>query len=171
VRDLPGGYDPRQRPWYQQAVAAPGVIWTEPFAFNEGAVGITAALALRAPQSTAPLGVFTADFFLDGVSRFLGTLAQGSQIGDVRLLVLSRQGSVVADSEGRPDALADQIARAGERTLPGGFVALARDAPAVVSFGVGGTRYVGGFQIVTVTDGPEWIAAVLMPEDEALGVV
>ena len=83
-RDLPGGYDPRQRPWYQLAVAGNGVVWTEPFEFNEGAAGITAALALRTPESRTPLGVFTADFFLNGVSRYLSDIAQESQIGDVR---------------------------------------------------------------------------------------
>ena len=48
-RELPGGYDPRQRPWYQQAIASPGVTWTEPLVFNEWAYGVTAALALREP--------------------------------------------------------------------------------------------------------------------------
>jgi adenylate cyclase len=170
-RDLPGGYDPRQRSWYQQAMAAPGVIWTEPFTFNEGAVGITAALALRTPGSSASPGVFTADFFLDGVSRFLGELGSASHMGDARLLVLSRQGSVVADSAGRPDVVADGIAREGGRSVSGGVGALRREQPAVVSFGLDGTRYVGAFQVVPVTDGPEWIAVVVMPEDEALGVV
>jgi len=170
-RDLPGGYDPRQRSWYQEAAAAQRVIWTDPFTFNEGAAGITAALALRDPTDARLVGVFTADFFLDGISRFLGDLARGSHIGAVRLLVLSRQGSVVADSEGRPNTLADEIAREGGRALPGGFGRLGRDAPAVVGFGAEGTRYVGAFQVVPVTNGPDWIAAVVMPEDEALEVV
>jgi hypothetical protein len=70
-RDLPGGYDPRTRPWYQQAAATEGVVWTQPFAFNEGAYGVTAALALREPLTDRLEGVFTADFFLDDISRFL----------------------------------------------------------------------------------------------------
>src|SRR5207248_2943641 len=43
-RDLPGGYDPRQRDWYAQAAARYGIIWTDPFEFNEGRMGITAAV-------------------------------------------------------------------------------------------------------------------------------
>ena len=55
--------------------------------------------------------------------------------------------------------------------MPGGFDALGADEPAVASFNARGTRYVGAFQAVRVTDGPEWIAAVVMPEDAVRQVV
>ena len=45
------------------------------------------------------------------------------------------------------------------------------DVPAVASFSANGTRYVGAFQVARVTGGPEWIAAIVMPEDEVLQVV
>ena len=170
-RDLPGGYDPRQRPWYRAAVASDGVIWTEPFAFNEGAFGITAAVALRAADTGEPLGVFTADFFLDDVSRFLEVLARSTDAEGVRVLLLSRRGLVVADSAGQPDDRASAIAGAADAALPGGFGGLEPGSPVTTRFGAGGTRYVGGFQPIGAAGGPEWVAAVVVPEDVALDVV
>ena len=170
-RALPGGYDPRERPWYRQAVESNGVVWTEPFEFNEGAFGITAAVALRSPGAAEPLGVFTADFFLDDISRFLGLLARGTNIDGARLLLLSRSGVVVADSTGRPDDLATAMADAARAALSSGFDGLEPGRPVSTRFGAGGTRYVGGFQAIGATDGPEWVAAVIVPEDLALEVV
>ena len=170
-RDVPGGYDPRQRPWYQQAAASEGIIWTEPFAFNEGAYGVTAAVALREPVTNRLLGVFTADFFLDDISRFLDSTARATAIGSVRLLVLSRDGVVVAQSSGQPDEVATTLAREGGRTLPGGFAELHVDRPVAVSFPVNGVQYIGAFQVVGSAGGPEWIAGVLLHEDEVLQVV
>src|SRR5262245_44744597 len=43
-RDLQGGYDPRTKEWYRRAFDATGVVWTEPFEFNEKRLGITSAL-------------------------------------------------------------------------------------------------------------------------------
>jgi adenylate cyclase len=170
-RDVPGGYDPRARPWYQQAVASDGVIWTEPFVFNEGAYGVTAAVALREPVSHALVGVFTADFFLDDISRFLAETARATSIGSVRLLVLSRSGLVVADSVGQRDELATALPGVGDRVLPGGFAGLGADRPQPVGFTIDGVRYVGAFQVIGSDGGPEWIASVLMREDEVLQVV
>ncbi len=170
-RDLPGGYDPRERPWYQQAVASEGVHWTEPFQFNEGAYGVTAAQALREPVSNRLLGVFTADFFLEDISRFLAETARATSVGSVRLLVLSRTGVVVADSAGQPDELARALARQGARVMPGGLEGVRADRPIAVGFPLAGVQYIGAFQVVGSEEGPEWIAAVLMREDEVLQVV
>jgi adenylate cyclase len=170
-RDLPGGYDPRERPWYQQAIKNDGVTWTEPFAFNEGAYGVTAALPLREPVTNALVGVFTADFFLDDISEFLAETARATSIGSVRLMVLSRSGIVVADSSGQPDETAADLAREGARVLPGGFAALHGDRPVAVGFPMDGVQYVGAFKVVGSAGGPEWIAAMLLREDEVLQVV
>lgn len=190
-RDVPGGYDPRVRPWYQQATASEGVIWTQPFAFNEGAYGVTAALALREPVSNRLVGVFTADFFLEDISRFLEATARATAIGSVRLLVLSREGIVVAESSGqqdgrrepvaardrrwetaaRQDAPAEVLARQGERALPNGFRGLEPERPVTVSFPSEGVQYIGAFQVIGSGGGPEWIAGMLLREDEVLQVV
>ncbi|MGE3912367.1 MAG: adenylate/guanylate cyclase domain-containing protein [Chloroflexota bacterium] len=170
-RELPSGYDPRERPWYKEAVASPGVIWTEPFEFNEGAFGVTAALALRDPVTNDVVGVFTADFFLDDISTFLATTARATSIGSVRLLVLSRDGLVVADSTGQVDERARYLVSQGARVLPSGFASLPSDRPIAVGFGADGEQYIGAFQLVGAAGGPEWIAVVLVREDDVLQVV
>jgi adenylate cyclase len=147
------------------------VIWTEPFLFNEGAYGVTAALALREPITNNLVGVFTADFFLDDISRFLAETARATSIGSVRLMVLSRDGLVVADSAGPPDLQSADLAAQGARMLPGGFKGLPADRPLAVGFPLQGIQYVGAFQVVGSDGGPEWIAAVLMREDEVLQFV
>jgi signal transduction histidine kinase/CheY-like chemotaxis protein/HPt (histidine-containing phosphotransfer) domain-containing protein len=44
----PDGYDPRQRPWYRDAVANRAAIWTAPYVFaSTGKLGVTHARALR----------------------------------------------------------------------------------------------------------------------------
>jgi adenylate cyclase len=170
-RDLPGGYDPRVRPWYQQAAAANGVTWTQPFAFNEGAYGVTAALALREPSTRDLVGVFTADFFLDDISKFLATTARATSIGSVRLLVLSRDGVVVSDSAGGTGDDPTALVQRGASVLPDGFAALPSDRPISVGFEADGVQYIGAFQLVGADGGPEWIAAVLVREDDILQVV
>src|SRR5207245_2810090 len=97
--------------------------------------------------------------------------ARATSIGSVRLMVLSRDGVVVADSFGQPGELAAALAEEGARTLPGGFRALGAGRPIAVGFPVDGVQYVGAFQVVGSEGGPEWIAAVLMREDEVLEVV
>ena len=98
---------------------------------------MTAALALREPVSGRLIGVFTADFFLDDISRFLESTARATAIGSVRLLVLSREGIVVAESSGQPDEQAATLARQGGRALPRGFAALEPERPVTVSFPAG----------------------------------
>ena len=161
-RTLPGGYDPRTRPWYRAAVASLGTVWTEPFQFNEGRRGITAALALRDGVGAAPRGVLTADFFVDELSRFFDGLAQEPTTA---LRLLTKEGNVVADSEGarRPDSPL---------------------TPAVVAELVGGAQgsppwrfehrdeaHVAGAREVRVAGGGRWTVLMAVPEEQFLAGV
>ena len=166
-REVRAGYDPRQQGWYRQAVANAGPIWTEPFEFNEGAMGITAALALREPGSAAPRGVFTADFFLDDMSRFLTGLAEGQ---NAQVVVLTPVGKVVATSATWPDERSAPILAAALGALPAGLEALDPDAAATLVVQHAGMPYVAAFQPFEV-GGLEWVAGVLVPENEFLQAV
>jgi adenylate cyclase len=59
----------------------------------------------------------------------------------------------------------------GARRLPNGFAALPSDRPIAVAFAADGVQYIGAFQLVGADGGPEWIAAVLVREDDILQVV
>jgi adenylate cyclase len=67
----PGEYDPRERPWYRQAVEAKGTAWTPPYQFVESdIIGITAARAVRTPDNKIR-GVLAADLELQRIGVFL----------------------------------------------------------------------------------------------------
>ena len=114
--------------------ARDGIIWTEPFEFDEGRMGITAAVAVRAPDTDQLRGVFTADFFLDDVSRFLADLVEG-QPRPRR--VLSRKGEVIARSYA-PDATGPALLAAGLRAAPTSLAAMTRGRPGLVHLRVRG---------------------------------
>jgi serine phosphatase RsbU (regulator of sigma subunit) len=94
-------YDPRQRPWYEGAVAVRGaadrppvvgrVYWTEPYMFYTAeAPGMTAAMAFGGRDGrTRVVGV---DVLLTDVSAFTTTLRAGTQ-GQVT--VLTEDGRVI----------------------------------------------------------------------------
>jgi serine phosphatase RsbU (regulator of sigma subunit) len=95
-------YDPRQRPWYQGAVAAlagrpeqaatvDAVFWTEPYHFYTLKMpGVTAALAFRGRDGR--VRVIAVDLLLTDISRFTTTLRVGEH-GAV--MVLTDHGRVI----------------------------------------------------------------------------
>ena len=166
-RDVRGGYDPRRQAWYTAAAATSGIVWTDPFEFNEGVMGITAALALREPGRADPRGVFTADFFLDDLARYLSSLSVG-QSGHA--FVLSRRGEIVAAPVGSGGAR-DPLLRAALATVPNDLAALDLGRPLSLTFSDDGVRYAAAFEAFAVTRGLEWVSAIIVPEDEFVGVV
>jgi adenylate cyclase len=167
-RDVKPGYDPRQRPWYRAAAATDGVVWTEPFEFNEGKMGITAALALREVGTPRVRGVFTADFFLEDVSRFLADLVGGHHR---HAFVLARNGDVIASSSTAEGDGSDRILPAALRAMPGSLATLEVGSPLSFTFGHVGVRYAAVFQVFRVAGGLEWVSGVVAREDAFLAVV
>ncbi len=67
-------YDPRQRPWFAQAVQQKALIWTAPYVFfTARKPGVTAAIPVAGPDGSlrAVVGI---DLQLDALSRFLSEL-------------------------------------------------------------------------------------------------
>jgi adenylate cyclase len=166
-REVPSGYDPRERPWYQEAITQPRVIWTQPYVFQEGRAGLTAALALRDPTTGQPRGVFTVDFFLDDISRFLASLSIG-QTG--RAFVLTRAGRVVASPVVGAGDTPDPVLAAALQALPRPLAQLTLDHPFSLTFAYSGERYVGVFQATALKEDLEWVTAIVVPEIEFLGL-
>jgi adenylate cyclase len=68
------GYDPRTRPWYRRAVEAGGRVWLPPYVFfQQGIPGITCAAPQR-DESGRIVGVYTVDFDLGALSRFVAEM-------------------------------------------------------------------------------------------------
>jgi adenylate cyclase len=164
VRELPAGYDPRTREWYQLAVKARGRLhWTEPYFFNEQRLGVTACAGVWDDQDRL-IGVFTADFFIDAISSFLGTIGTAQR----RLIIVrSETGKVLGLGSSLGNALTAAVQKkldeVGARTLVPG-------EPLFTSVPLDGKQY-----DVVLTDrrfdsGIHYSIAVAGPEDEFIGI-
>ncbi|MCZ7647027.1 MAG: protein kinase [Planctomycetota bacterium] len=158
-------YDPRKEEFFNLAKSKLGVVWTKPYPFNEGDYGITAALALRPREAPEPQGVFTADFYLSDLSRFLGGLDVPPS-GYLYLLD-GRAARIAApetqDAKRAQPALDALLAALGEapKNLPAG----AR----ILSLAVGDEAYLGSVECFDVEGGLRWAVAVVQPERALLG--
>lgn len=96
---LPPGFDPTSRPWYTQAMAADGLIWTEPYVdTGSGQLVVTAAMPVRRPGESVPVGVVGIDVTLGR----LAALISSRQVAESGYLVLmDAQGMVLAHPDPR----------------------------------------------------------------------
>ncbi len=71
---LPDDYDPRERPWYKDAVQAGGMILTEPYR-DAGTQQLTVTLATRVHDARGePVGVLGGDLVIDAIDRILNSV-------------------------------------------------------------------------------------------------
>ena len=86
-------FDPRTRPWFENAVASDGLTWTKPYIFfTSGHPGISTAIAVR-DKGGEVAGVVGVDIVIEELSEFLSALDIG-QTGAA--YVFSRAGEVIA---------------------------------------------------------------------------
>ena len=115
--DMPAGYDPTGRPWYQQAAASNEPIITLPYLdVGTNKPVVTVAMAVR--EGAKLTGVVAGDVFMDGV---VANVASIRPMPNTRGFVLDSQGRLVVHEDikliGKPvtdiaPALAtDQLAR------------------------------------------------------------
>ena len=86
-------YDPRERPWYTEAVKMRGIAWTAPYIFySSQQPGITVAAPIIGTDDKIR-GVVGIDLEIAAISKFLAEL----EIGDSgAALILARNGDVIA---------------------------------------------------------------------------
>lgn len=170
-------YDPRTRPWYQQAATSDGATgWTKPYVFfTSQQLGLTATAPIM--QDGELVGVVGADIELGSLSTFLTSLDSGE---DGSAIIVNQDGVVIA----YPDSsLLQQETNDGFRTVTisefsderaraavAAFVVEgASDQPFVAEFEndlIGSSR--ASFRTVAVGEG-EWTVAVFGPEDSLVG--
>ncbi len=175
------GYDPRVDRFYEAARAAGRRVWIGPYVFfDEGVPGITCATPLFEPDGRLR-GVFTADFNLNFLSRFVAALPFGTH---GRVFVLTPDGTVVAHptlrlvevtgqgSKGKlvtADDVGDPVLQAFVRTWKTAARAAAGDGQ--FSFDHGGERYLAGYRVVEIDGGLRWVLGAVAPEADFLGVL
>jgi hypothetical protein len=158
------GYDPRTRQWYKSAVEAHGrVVWTEPYEFQEGKLGMTASISVE--DSTGLLGVFTADFSVEDATTYLSRLIQSR-----RLLVF------VSTISGKPFAISSGIDvpngvayAACQQAMSGGSSILADGQPKGYTIRLQGEPYFLTAAPHWLPDGFGFITGVLGSENEFVG--
>ena len=171
-RELPDGYDPRLRPWYDLALGSTGVAWTDPYPFFDGRPGLTAALALRDASTGAPRGVFGVDFALDQTSAYLAEAAQGrTRIRQPLLAVVTRDGKILASSlpAGSPEAAALLAAVLVAAPSPPATLPLRQLTRYSLDFD--GTGYLATLQAERLSDALEALVVVIVPSDEFYAIV
>src|SRR6056297_908835 len=97
------GYDPRQRPWYQEAVEAGGFTITKPYIYaSVSALGITGVQPLYHPNGEF-IGVLGLDIMLDDLKRMIEELKL--QKGGRVILLNQENKSIVNQFSSSPDDL------------------------------------------------------------------
>lgn len=96
--DLPDDFDPRERPWYEDAVNQAGeVIWTAPYIDVESEeLIVTVAKSISPNNSDQILGVQAIDLSLDGMVALLETSDVGYN-GDLALV--DNEGVIIAHTD------------------------------------------------------------------------
>ncbi|HYF51275.1 MAG TPA: serine/threonine protein kinase [Planctomycetota bacterium] len=160
--NLPGGYDPRTKEWYRNAVKAQTVVWSRPFKFNEGVTGITAALALRGKADRPVRGVFTADFYLQDVTNFLRSL---SEDGKVRLFLLDPGGECVATASPSDEGTLLKAALAASKPLN----SMTPEQPQRFGLQHNAVPYQVSIESVPLSGSANWHIAIAVPDSHLLG--
>ncbi|MDR7071255.1 methyl-accepting chemotaxis protein [Fictibacillus barbaricus] len=77
--DLPDGFDPTGRPWYQTAIQSPEkVMWTDPYKdASSGEYVVTVAKPVLDPENSEVLGVVGMDLSLAGLSSMINQTKVG----------------------------------------------------------------------------------------------
>ena len=164
----PLDFDPRKRPWYEQAVNTGRLTWTEPYLFaGTQQPGVTAALPLKSPGGEVA-GVFGADFRLDELVEFVDGLRVGEQgkafllTGDVREF----RPAVIEAATDPPT-----LAPASQSADP--LLSAAASVPHAgqLLFTAEGVHYLGARHWFQMGDEMSWTIIIAIPEREVLGAV
>jgi|GEM_PF-1599576 len=167
--------DPRQRPWYMQAKRAKKVVWTKPYLFLSGEVGITVSQPIRDRngQIQAVSGI---DLSLEQLNTFLRRIkvSPSSQI-----FIVDRDGKLVASSNENAPAsgpegqlpLATQsnnrVIRESSRDVlaqAGGFEAI--EEPQSLEAMIQNQRHYLSILPYKNQDQLEWHLAIVVPEQD-----
>ena len=170
-RDVPAGFDPRRRPWYEVATAERGLAWTEPYPFASGGFGITAALMLPESDGQQARGVFAIDFPLNDTSASLTTQLQGRwRVRAPMMAVVTRSGQPLAYSFPPGDALDAKLVAQAIAESPTPLADLPVNQMVRFTFESSGKGYIAYLQSEDVTESLQTVTAFIVVADELYDV-
>ena len=91
---MPAGYDPRERPWYKQAVSAGQTMLTPPYMAAVG--GLIVTIAMPAKKGGELLGVVGGDLSLDSLVKIINSVDSG---GLGYAFLVSSDGQVIVSPD------------------------------------------------------------------------
>jgi hypothetical protein len=169
-------YDPRTRPFYTMAASAKRRVWTSPYVFFDAAVpGITCAQPNLAPDGQL-LGVFTVDFDLNNLSRFVEKLRL-SEHG--RIFIFDEAGTVIAHPTVRLVEKSGQgaagklvtTADIDDPIVKAYFAAAPARAGEGFAFQHAGETWRASYTVFEIDDGLRWVVGAVAPERDFMGAV
>jgi adenylate cyclase len=182
------GYDPRQRPFYQRALAARTNAWTDTYAFWKGNErGSFPGVTFVTPfYDTAGklVGVLNSDFDLTALCRFLAEqrvdvpgyafVVERRQDGSLRLIAHPDETVLSSNESGKKtlNQLPDRAAAAFiEAALTDGPQRQKLTGGRSITFHSGEQRFFGSAHFLKRPGEPPWIVAVIIPVRDVMGGV
>lgn len=176
-------YDPRNRPWYQEAAASDGPVWTDPYLFANGIPGLSRSSRLL-DENGELIGVFDASFELDFLSTFLNEKTR-EQFGELFIVNLERGGEVIAhpdpsvtvnrsgvnESVVTVEDVGDARLVAAYRVVEGYYSGTGIRAWLRKNIEIEGTSYILLAAPFEVSPELGWYAIYLIPEEKIMGPV
>lgn len=168
-------YDPRPRPWYKDAIATRGLIWSDILVYTSNKQpGITAAYPIFAADGRV-IGAAAANVATNQMSDFLAGLDLGRS--GVAFIVDEREQLIAhpdAARTVRQDGLKYSLVKAtelGDAVTRDAFAAYHRDKTRTVSFESGGHRHLGSFTPFPADLGKNWLMVIIVLEDDFVGTL
>ncbi len=168
-------YDPRPRPWYKDAIATKGLIWSDLLVYTSNKQpGITAAYPIFAADGRV-IGAAAANVSTNQMSNFLAGLDLGN--AGVAFIVDEKEQLIAypdAARTVRQDGLKYSLVKAdqmGEQVIADAFAAYHRDKARTVSFDSGGKRHLGSFNPFPAEMKKNWLMIIIVLEDDFVGTL
>jgi len=168
-------YDPRPRPWYKDALATRGLIWSDLLVYTSNRQpGITAAYPIVGADGRA-IGVAAANVATNELSYFLS----GLDLGQSGLaMVVDEHEQLIAYPDAsrtvRVDGLALSLVKVDDLAQPAvsaAFAAYRAGGKGLVRFDAGGKRHLGSFTRFPSDFGKDWLLAIIVLEDDFVGTL
>ncbi|AZD26918.1 methyl-accepting chemotaxis protein [Pseudomonas chlororaphis] len=150
---MPDGYDPRQRPWYKQAVAADKTMLTPPYMAAVGGLVVTIAMPVK--KDGQLLGVVGGDLSLETLVKIINSVDFG---GLGHAFLVSADGQVIVS----PDK--DQVMKNLKDVYPGANVRIQKGTQEVL---LNGQERILSFTPVTGLPNAEWYIGLSIDRDKA----
>ncbi|WP_085582214.1 MULTISPECIES: methyl-accepting chemotaxis protein [unclassified Pseudomonas] len=150
---MPDGYDPRQRPWYKQAVAADKTMLTPPYMAAVGGLVVTIAMPVK--KNGELLGVVGGDLSLETLVKIINSVDFG---GIGHAFLVSADGQVIVS----PDK--DQVMKNLKDIYPNSSVRIEKGNQNVV---LNGQERILSFTPVSGLPNAEWYIGLSIDRDKA----